>query len=61
MKINQRAREALFIGLICSISYLAVYLARNVLSTVTPGIVGSGELTKEYIGNISSKPNSAEK
>ncbi|MBQ8392311.1 MAG: MFS transporter [Clostridia bacterium] len=54
MKINQKAREALFIGLLCSISYLAVYIARNVLSTVTPGIVGSGELTKEYIGNISS-------
>ena len=54
LKNNKRAREALFIGLLCSISYLAVYVARNVLSTVTPQMVEGGEFTKEYIGEISS-------
>ena len=54
LKNNKRAREALFIGLLCSVSYLAVYIARNVLSTVTPQMVEGGEYTKEYIGEISS-------
>lgn len=46
--------EAILIGSLCAISYLAVYVARNVLSTVTPVMVENGEFTKEYIGNISS-------
>ena len=54
MKINQKAREALVIGGVCATSYLAVYIARNVLSAVTPVIVENGAFTKEYIGNISS-------
>ena len=54
LKNNKRACEALFIGLLCSVSYLAVYIARNVLSTVTPQMVEGGEYTKEYIGEISS-------
>ena len=45
LKNNKRACEALFIGLLCSISYLAVYIARNVLSTVTPQMVEGGEYT----------------
>jgi MFS family permease len=52
--MSKKAREALFIGLLCAVSYLAVYVARNVLSTVTPQMVESGEFTKEYIGNVSS-------
>ena len=54
MKINQKAKEALIIGSICAFSYFAVYIARNVLSVVTPGMVENGDFTKEYIGNISS-------
>ena len=54
MKMKKKAKEALFIGLLCSVSYLAVYIARNVLSTVTPHMVESGAFTKEYIGDISS-------
>ncbi len=52
--MSKKAREALFIGLLCAISYFAVYVARNVLSTVTPQMVENGEFTKEYIGNVSS-------
>ena len=52
--MSKKAKEALFIGLLCAVSYLAVYVARNVLSTVTPQMVENGEFTKEYIGNVSS-------
>lgn len=53
MKISQRARHAIFIGSLCSISYFAVYIARNILSAVTPQMVELG-YTEEYIGSISS-------
>ena len=36
MKISQKAKEAVFLGTLCSVSYLAVYIARNVLGAVTP-------------------------
>lgn len=41
------------IGSLCSISYFAVYIARNILSAVTPQMVELG-YTEEYIGGISS-------
>ena len=53
MNISQRARHAIFIGSLCSISYFAVYIARNILSAVTPQMVELG-YTEEYIGSISS-------
>lgn len=53
MKISDKAKKAIVLGAICSIAYLAVYIARNVLSTVTPKLtdLGYGE---GYIGRISS-------
>lgn len=53
-KLSERARNAVFIGTLCSVSYLAVYVARNVLSAVTPQMVESGGYTEPYIGDISS-------
>ena len=53
MKISDKARMALFIGTLCSISYFAVYIARNALSAVTPQMLESG-FTEAYIGKISS-------
>lgn len=53
MKLSENARKAVYIGTLCSISYLAVYIARNILSAVTPQMVESG-YTEEYIGGISS-------
>ena len=41
------------IGTLCSISYFAVYIARNVLSAVTPQMVEGG-YTEEYIGSLSA-------
>ena len=41
------------IGTLCSVSYFAVYIARNVLSAITPQMVEAG-FSEEYIGAISS-------
>ena len=47
---NKAAMNAVCIGSLCSLSYLAVYFARNLLSAVAPHL-GKGE---EFIGNLSS-------
>ena len=49
MKISKKAQSAIYIGLLCSISYLAVYMARNILGAVTPQMVGKG-YSEEFIG-----------
>ena len=51
---NSSVRNAVFIGTLCSVSYLGVYFARNILSVVTPQIIESGAYTEEYIGSIAS-------
>ena len=53
MKISNNARKAIYIGSLCSISYLAVYVARNVLGSVTPQML-SGGYTESFIGTVSS-------
>ena len=53
MKISQKAQRAIFIGLMCAVSYLAVYIARNILGAVTPQMVESG-YSEAYIGTVSS-------
>lgn len=50
---NEKAMHALCIGALCSVSYLAVYFARNMLSAVTPEMIEKGFL-EEYIGKASS-------
>ena len=47
---NKKAMDAVCIGVLCSLSYLAVYYARNLLSAVSPHM---GE-SEEYIGTLSS-------
>ena len=51
---SDKVRHAILLGTLCSVSYLAVYLARNILSAVTPQIIGEGIFTTEQIGSISS-------
>ncbi len=51
---NNKVKNAIMIGCLCSISYLAVYFARNILSAVTPQMVEQGIYTKETIGAFSS-------
>ncbi len=52
--ISQKARRAIIIGGMCSISYLAVYLARNILSAVSPQMIELGVVTKDAVGSLSS-------
>ncbi len=54
MKLSQTAKNAIFIGTLCSVSYLAVYFVRNILSAVTPQMIENGVYTTEMIGSISS-------
>ncbi|MBQ6998343.1 MAG: MFS transporter [Clostridia bacterium] len=51
---NVNVRNAFLLGGLCSISYLSVYFARNILGTVTPQMIESGLYTAEYIGKVSS-------
>jgi len=52
--MNSKVKNAVLIGSLCSVSYLAVYFARNILSTVTPQMISGGGFTTEYIGKVSS-------
>ncbi len=54
LSIRPQARVAAMLGVLCSVCYLAVYYARNILGTVTPQMVESGTFTEEYIGVLSS-------
>lgn len=53
MKLSSRAKHAVMIGALCSVSYLAVYIARNILGAVTPQMIENGFL-ESNIGAISS-------
>ena len=52
--MNSEAKKAIRIGLLCTIAYLAVYVARNMLGVVSPGMIGSGRYTGGYISTIST-------
>ncbi len=55
MKVkNYKVRNAIMIGCMCSISYLAVYFARNILGAVSPQMIEDGVFTKPNIGTMSS-------
>ena len=53
MKLNQNAKNAIYLGSLCSVAYFAVYIARNILSAVTPQMVAGG-FTEDYIGGVSA-------
>ena len=53
MKISNKARNAIFLGTLCSVSYLAVYIARNILGAVTPKMAADG-FSLDYIGEITA-------
>lgn len=50
---NKSVVNAIYLGSLCSVAYLAVYFARNVLSVVTPQMIESG-FSESYIGRVSS-------
>ena len=53
MKLSANAKIAVKIGSLCSVSYFAVYIARNILGAVTPQMVEAG-FSEAYIGRMSS-------
>ncbi len=53
-KLKPQVRKAVMLGSLCSFSYLAVYIARNTLSAVSPVLIEAGVFTKENIGTLSS-------
>ena len=53
MKLSNNAKRAIYIGSLCSISYLAVYVARNILGSVTPQMLSDG-YTEAFVGTVSS-------
>ena len=54
MKLSPKARNAIMLGSLCSISYFAVYIARNLLGAVTPQIIEKGIFDEVTIGTMSS-------
>lgn len=54
MKLSSGAKKAFLLGGLCSISYLAVYVAKGALSAAGPGMTQSGAFTTEQIGTFSS-------
>ena len=54
MKLSPAAKKAFLLGGLCSISYLAVYVAKGALSAASPGMTAAGAFTTEQIGTLSS-------
>lgn len=52
-KFDKDIKFASIMGGVCSLAYLVVYIARNILSVATPEMLNSG-YTTEYIGIIST-------
>lgn len=52
--LKPSVKTAIILGALCSVCYLAVYFARNVLSTVTPQMIKSGLFDENGIGALSS-------
>lgn len=52
--MNSEAKKAIRIGSLCTVAYLAVYVARNLLGVVSPGMIETGRYTEVYIGTIST-------
>lgn len=54
LKLKPNVRNAILLGCMCSISYLAVYLARDILGVVSPQMIQSSAFSTEQIGTLSS-------
>lgn len=54
MKISKNALNAIRITLLCFLTYLSVYFAKNTLSAVSPQMIDSGVVTAQTLGVFSS-------
>ena len=52
--MKKSAVNAIYMGTLCAVAYLAVYIARNVLSVVTPQLINNGVYDEAFIGKLSS-------
>lgn len=52
--MNNKVKNAIFIGALSAFSYLACYFCRNILSVVSPEIIKSTDITVEFIGTLST-------
>ena len=52
--LSPAAWKAVFIGGLCAVAYLAVYVARDSLSAATPQMTQSGAFATAQIGTLSS-------
>ena len=53
MALSKSVKNAIKLGTLCTISYFAVYVARNVLSAITPHLLLLG-YTENFIAKLSS-------
>ncbi len=53
-KISDEALRAIYLGTMCAVAYLAVYLVRNILSAVSPQMLEQAVLNKDTLGTLSS-------
>ena len=54
LKLSPQASHAVQLGTLCSVAYLAVYVARNILGSVSPQMIEQGIFTEAQIGALSS-------
>ena len=54
MAMDRKVKNAFYIGTLCSVAYLAVYIARNVLGAVSSQMTDAGGFDLGYVGNLSS-------
>ncbi len=54
MGLKIQTKNALFLGLLCSLIYLTVYISRNVLSAVSPEMLTDNVFDENIIGTMSS-------
>lgn len=52
--LSNSAKKAIYIGILCSMAYLSVSLARNVLSAVSPHLLEKGVFSEDGLGLLSS-------
>ena len=52
--MNKQSKYAIVIGSISTVSYLSVYIARNVLSAVSPTLINNNLFDEDGIGTLSS-------
>lgn len=51
---NKEVRNALLLGALSAVSYLACYFCKNILSVVSSQMVENGGITVEFIGTLST-------